>query len=114
MAFVPHEPSEARLSRVVLLLILTSTLPRPSSSVAEPVKVSGLPGATVSVDAPVGGTITAGWLIDTDGAMPDSLTIHSPSAVSRSGCPAVSVALAWAFQVPSLGTVISLDQVVLL
>ncbi len=81
---------------------------------AEPRNVSGLPGAVTYGDAAaVGGTITAGALMDTLGAAPSSLTTHVRSPVSRSDWPVVSVARAWAFQAPSVGTVISRDHVVL-
>src|SRR5688572_30735666 len=101
MTSVLQVPSEARFSRVVLLRSWISTLSRETSSLAEPAKVIGLPGATISGWAAVGGTIAVGSLIDTDGATPDSLTIHVRSLVSRSELPFVSVALACAIHLPS-------------
>ena len=107
-------PSTPRFSRVVELRSRISTLLRVPSSSADPEKVSGLPGATTCVGAAVGGSIVVGALIDTVGAAPSSLTIQERSPVSRSDSPSVSMARALAFQVPSTGTVISLDHVVFL
>ena len=101
IASTPQVPSEARFSLVVLLRSEISTLLRDSSSLADPEKVIGPPGATTRVGAVVGGTIEEGALIDTVGAWPSSLTIHERSPVSRSDWPAESTARAWAFQVPS-------------
>ena len=93
-------PSMPRFSRVVELRSRIWTVLRVPSSWADPEKVSGLPGATTSVCAAVGGTIVAGALIETVGAAPSSLTIHERSPVSRSDTPLVSVARALAFQCP--------------
>ena len=74
----------------------------------------GLPGATMSGWAAVGGSITAGWLIDTRGR--HTVLADDPGAVGG-----VEVGLAGRVdrtglgrQVPSMGTVISCDHVVLL
>src|ERR671923_1703509 len=83
-------PSLARASRVVVLRSWISTSNRFSSSEADPLKVMGLPGATVIGLAAVGGFITAGVVIATDGSMPVLLTIQVRSMVSSEDCPAVS------------------------
>ena len=76
-----------RFSRVVELRSRIWTLLRVPSSWADPEKVSGLPGATTSVCAAVGGTIVVGALIETVGAAPSSLTTQKRSPVSRSDYP---------------------------
>src|SRR5690348_3663011 len=83
-------------SRVVLLRSETSTFCRPSSSMAWPANVIGLPGATTRGDAAVGGFMIAGALMFTDGATPDELTIQVRDTLSSADWPVVSTARAWA------------------
>src|SRR5436190_13268826 len=82
------------------------------SSVAVPENVWLSPGVTVTGCGAVGGTTEPGELIATAGAWPCSVTFQARSTVSSEELPPVSCASAWAVQLSSVGTVISLDQVV--
>ena len=80
---------------------------------AVPENVIFSPGSTVTSWGAVGGTTEPGVLIDTDGAWPFSVTFQVRSDVSSEELPAVSRARALAVQAPSVGTVTSFDQEVL-
>src|SRR5581483_6091533 len=101
VTLVPHEQSDARFSRVTVFRREISTLFSATSSVAEPEKVIGLPGATVIGFVGVGGFITAGVVIETLGGMAVALTSQVRAALRRSAWPAVSIAVACIFHSPS-------------
>ena len=68
-----------------------STLVSRVSSTAEPAKVIGPPGTTVTGNAEVGGSMAAGALIATVGATALALTIQDRFELSSEDCPAVSI-----------------------
>jgi hypothetical protein len=108
---VPQVPSEASCSLVVLLRSEISTLARLASSLAVPLKVMGLPGATVRAGAAVGVVIGAGALMATVGATPVEVISQSRVALRRSDWPALSMAVADMRHSPSCGRVTSYCQV---